>query len=68
MRFTAKDAIYEQRLDALAILLNRVLGDYSQAGVNHVEFSIGTNDILRLHVISVLVHQTYCIRCRSPPP
>jgi len=59
MRFTAKDAIYEQRLETLAILLNRVLSDYGQAGVHHVEFSFGANDILRPHVMNVLVEQTY---------
>jgi adenosine deaminase len=41
-----RDVIIEQAPDVLSILTNHVLGNYSYAGANYVEFSVSTKDIM----------------------
>jgi len=50
MRFQLKDAIYQQHLEVLSILLNSVCARYADAGVLYVEFSLGYSDLFRLSV------------------
>jgi hypothetical protein len=58
-RFAAKDAIYEQRLEVLGILLNCVLGRYGDAGVQNVELSLGFKDGTNVDVLRVIHECTF---------
>lgn len=53
-RFIIKDALYEQRLEVLAILLNHVVSRYGDAGVAYVELSLGAKDIMNAGVLSTI--------------
>jgi len=58
-RFVIKDAIYQQRLEVLSILLNNSLHRYGRAGVRHVELSLGSQDAHNLAVLRTLQDCTF---------
>lgn len=58
-RFVMKDAIYEQRLEVLAILLNNVLARYGRAGVGYVELSLSARDAANERVLATLAGCTF---------
>ena len=58
-RFALKDALYGQRLATLDKLLEHVLRNYWNAGINYVEFSIGVADVTRPWVWAHLIQPTW---------
>jgi len=65
-RFVIKDAIYQQRLEVLAILLNNSLSRYGRAGVGHVELSLGSQDAHNLAVLRTLQDCTFSKPLNKP--